>query len=52
METRDGGHYFATVEYKNGGKIFYKKDYKQWDYYYVRSVKVFEDPRIGKFSYV
>lgn len=52
METRDGGHCYATVECKEGGKLFYKKDYENWDNCKVGGLNNFEDPRIGTFSYV
>ena len=52
METRDGGHCYATVECQNGGKMFYKKDFELWEHCSVGSEQTFEDPRIGKFAYV
>ena len=50
METRDGGHCYATVECQNGGKMFYKKDFELWEHCSVGSEQTFEDPRIGKFA--
>jgi hypothetical protein len=52
METRDGGHCYSTVECKDGGKMFYKKEFEPWQNCSVGSEQNFEDPRIGKFSYV
>lgn len=52
METRDGGHCYATVECKNGGKLFYKKNFELWDHCYVGGTTRFDDPRIGEFEYV
>lgn len=48
METRDGGHCYATVECKEGGKM----EYTKFDYCKVGGTNEFEDPRIGKFMYV
>ncbi|OAK94273.1 hypothetical protein IQ06DRAFT_363700 [Phaeosphaeriaceae sp. SRC1lsM3a] len=45
METRDGGHCYATVECKEGGKM----EYTKFDYCKVGGTNEFEDPRIGKF---
>ncbi|KAH7406378.1 hypothetical protein DE146DRAFT_647349 [Phaeosphaeria sp. MPI-PUGE-AT-0046c] len=50
METRDGGHCYATVECKEGGKQYYKKDYGGWDNCKVGGENKFDDPRIGSFS--
>ncbi|KAK0747220.1 hypothetical protein B0T21DRAFT_278685 [Apiosordaria backusii] len=52
METRDGGHCYATVECnKNyGGKIEYNAGKAGWNVCFVGGRQYFTDPRIGDFS--